>query len=173
MKTLTKENLSLYLFEDGQTVDLADDSTVVGNPAEFIIGDCNSSDSVLHESVTPPKDWVGGKYLFDGTTWELNPDYVEPEPEPVDTSFRNVMRVYRRAFRLALQQTPYGETNILVAIEAHVATLDPYNSVRMAWEDVTIFERTHPDMSMFSELGLTDEQIDDIFRLAQSLEAGA
>jgi hypothetical protein len=92
---------------------------------------------------------------------------------PAEPLTRSGVKVYRRAFRLALQQTPYGDANLLVAIEAHVATLDPYDSIRMAWEDVTIFERNHPDMSMFLALGLTDEQIDDIFRLAQSIEAGA
>lgn len=112
-----------------------------------------------------PQDCKVG-WLYDGSTF-IEPEVVE------DILFHNTMQAYRRAFRLALHQTPYGETNILVAIEAHVATLDPYNSVRMAWGDVTIFERNHPDMSMFSELGLSDEQIDDIFRLAQSIEAGA
>ena len=95
--------------------------------------------------------------------------FVAPEITE-DISLRNNIKVYRRAFRLALQQTPYEDTNLLVAIEAQVSTLDPYDSTRMAWSDVTLFERNHPDMSMFSELGLTDEQIDDIFRLAESVE---
>lgn len=101
------------------------------------------------------------------------PEDIEDRERQQLRDYRNSAEVYRRAFRLALQQTPYGDTNLLIAIEAHAATLDPYDSVRMAWEDVTIFERTHPDMSMFSALGMTDEQIDDIFRLAQSIEAGA
>jgi hypothetical protein len=79
MKTLTKENLSLYLFDDAEYLDIATDKITVGSPPKFIIGDCNITDTVLHEGVTGPDDWVGGKYLFDGTDWTLDPDWVEPE----------------------------------------------------------------------------------------------
>lgn len=77
MKTLTKENLSLYLFDDAEFVAIATDKITVGNPPKFIIGDCNSIDTILHEGVTGPDDWVGGKYLFDGTDWTPSPDWVE------------------------------------------------------------------------------------------------
>jgi len=77
MKTLTKDNLSLYIFEDSKSVVLGSDVTVVGEPAEFIIADCNSSNAVMNTSVTAPDDWFGGKYMFDGATWSLNPEYVE------------------------------------------------------------------------------------------------
>ena len=78
MKTLTKDNVSVYLFEDNKSVALGSDSTIVGDPEEFIISDCNSSNSVMNTNVTAPEDWAGGKYDFDGTTWSLNSDYVEP-----------------------------------------------------------------------------------------------
>jgi hypothetical protein len=77
MKTLTKDNISLYLLEDAEEVTLTDTTVVVGT--RFIVGDCNSSDSVLHEGVaTPPDDWVGHMYTYDGA-WALNPDYSPPE----------------------------------------------------------------------------------------------
>lgn len=78
MKTITKDHRSLYIFEDTETVTLTDDNIVVGSPVRFIIGDCNNSDTVLHEGVTPPADWTGHKYDFDGTTWTANPDWVDP-----------------------------------------------------------------------------------------------
>ena len=78
MKTITKENLSLYLFDDTEVVDINADNITVGNPPKFIIGDCNSTNIVLHEGVTKPSEWVGHKYLFDGTAWTLNPDWVDP-----------------------------------------------------------------------------------------------
>lgn len=79
MKTLTKDGLSLYLFDDTKPLSIEVDKIVVGDPAEFIIGDCNSGNTVLHEDVTAPADWVGRKYLFDGSDWTLNSDWVEPE----------------------------------------------------------------------------------------------
>ena len=77
MKTLTKENLSLYLFEDGEVLDITADQITVGNPPKFIVGDCNSTNTVLHEGVTGPADWVGCKYFYDGNVWTLNPDWKE------------------------------------------------------------------------------------------------
>tara|TARA_R110000782_G_scaffold262991_1_gene355425 strand:- start:71 stop:370 length:300 start_codon:yes stop_codon:yes gene_type:complete len=87
MKTLTKNNLSLYLLEDAEEVTLTDTNVVVGT--RFIVDDCNSSDSVLHEGVaTPPGDWVGHMYTYNGTAWALNPAYTPPEePEVPEVLF--------------------------------------------------------------------------------------
>lgn len=79
MKTLTKNNISIYVFDDNKSLTITEDNITVGEPAEFIIGDCNSNNTVLHNSVTPPDDWTGHKYTFDGTTWTLNSNWVEPE----------------------------------------------------------------------------------------------
>lgn len=80
MKTLTLNynNASIYMFDDDETLDIGASTITVGSPAKFIIGDCNSSNTTLHEDVTAPADWSGHKYLFDGTTWTLNPDWVQP-----------------------------------------------------------------------------------------------
>lgn len=79
MKTLVRDNLSLYLLADDEAVVMTEENITVGNPPKFIIGDCNSVNTTLFESVTAPADWVGCKYLFDGTDWALNPNWVEPE----------------------------------------------------------------------------------------------
>lgn len=81
MKTLTKDGLSLYLFEDDKPLLIEKDKITVGDPADFIIGDCNSGNTVLHEGITGPEDWIGGKFLFDGTNWAPNPNWVAPETE--------------------------------------------------------------------------------------------
>lgn len=78
MQTLTKDNLSLYIFDDATEITQTDTETIVGNPAEFIIGDCNINNTVLHTGVTPPADWTGHKYLFDGSDWTINPNYQDP-----------------------------------------------------------------------------------------------
>lgn len=78
MKTLTKDNRSLYLFEDLEPITITAENIVVGNPPKLIIGDCNASNTVLHENVIAPDDWAGCKYLFDGLAWTISPSWVEP-----------------------------------------------------------------------------------------------
>ena len=76
MKTLVQNstNLSKYIFEDGDTVLQYLNKTKCDH---FIIADMNTSNSTVHTGVTPPEDWVGDKYFFDGSNWTANPDYVE------------------------------------------------------------------------------------------------
>jgi hypothetical protein len=80
MKTITKDNSSCYLFEDSIRVVIENERTVVGDPEELIISDINLSNGQVYENVTPPTDWVGNKYLFDGVNWTTNPNYDEPKP---------------------------------------------------------------------------------------------
>ena len=80
MKTIVQNesNYSSYVFEDDTEVTISSDNIATPN---FIISDLNSSNSTMHENVTPPDDWVGNKYTFDGTTWAANPDWVDPTEE--------------------------------------------------------------------------------------------
>ena len=82
MKTIveTSTGLSKYLLADDVTIVSNADNIVVGDPAQFIIGDLNSGTVTITENVTnAPEDWSGNKYTFDGTTWTLNPNWVDPE----------------------------------------------------------------------------------------------
>lgn len=79
MKTLTKNNISLYLFDDNKSINITADNIIVGDPEEMIIADCNNLNTVLHEGVTPPEDWTGCKYFYENGEWEHNPDWVDPE----------------------------------------------------------------------------------------------
>lgn len=91
------------------------------------------------------------------------------------THERRAMKVYRRAFLLALKNVPdpTGQAaHMLAALEALLATQDTYSDLNMAFRDVTIFERIHPDMDAFgTSLGLSATEIDDLFRLALQIEA--
>tara|TARA_Y100001951_G_C11045059_1_gene132465 strand:+ start:134 stop:391 length:258 start_codon:yes stop_codon:yes gene_type:complete len=77
--TFNDTNKSAYIFEDGDTLTSHADRIVC--PA-LIIGDMNSSNATIHTGVTPPEDWNWGNYLFDGTTWTVNPDWVEYTYDP-------------------------------------------------------------------------------------------
>tara|TARA_Y100000389_G_scaffold204541_1_gene257840 strand:- start:3352 stop:3606 length:255 start_codon:yes stop_codon:yes gene_type:complete len=80
MKTIIEiaTDISKYIFEDDAEVSLDSDS--ITTPS-FIVADMNSSTAELVEDVTPPADWMGCKYLYADSEWELNPDWVEPEDE--------------------------------------------------------------------------------------------
>jgi hypothetical protein len=85
MKTIVRNgtNVSLYLFEDSQFVDIAADKTTIGNPPILYVDDCDSSNVTLFEGVTEPENWTGWKYFYTAADgWVLNPDYVPPTPIP-------------------------------------------------------------------------------------------
>ena len=84
MKTIveTSTKLSKYLLADNVALISTADNITVGDPAQFIIGDLNSTNTTVTENVTnAPSDWTGNKYKFDSGTWSANPDWVEPEEE--------------------------------------------------------------------------------------------
>jgi hypothetical protein len=84
MKTIveTSTKLSKYLLADDVAITSNSDNLVVGDPAQFIVADLNSSTVTITDNVTnAPSDWVGNKYKFDSGTWSANPDWVEPETE--------------------------------------------------------------------------------------------
>jgi hypothetical protein len=81
VETATKQ--SKYLFEDNKALTMNSDSIIVGkDPVDFIVMDLNKGNTTLYEDVSDaPKDWVGCKYLYDGSKWEANPTYVEPKSD--------------------------------------------------------------------------------------------
>ncbi len=84
MKTIveTSTKLSKYLLADDVTITATSDNITVGDPAQFIIADLNSTTVTITDNVTnAPEDWVGNKYKLDGTTWSANPDWVDPDAD--------------------------------------------------------------------------------------------
>ena len=83
MKTLTFNDTgrSPYIFSNDKTVTVAIDKITVGdepNP-DFYIGDMNSSNATLHLEVTPPEDWQGNRYTFNGSAWTAIEGWVDPK----------------------------------------------------------------------------------------------
>jgi hypothetical protein len=58
---------SLYLFADDVQVALLDRQAIAD---DFVIGDLNQSNAVLHEGVTARDDWSGGGFYFVSGIWE-------------------------------------------------------------------------------------------------------
>ena len=78
----TATKLSKYLLADDVTITRTSYSITVGDPAQFIIADLNSSNATITENVTnAPSDRVGNKYKLDVTTWLANPDWVDPSED--------------------------------------------------------------------------------------------
>jgi hypothetical protein len=78
MQTIVKDGVSLYLFADNATLSISDENIVT---PDFVVSDCNSANSVVYQGVTAPDDWVGGKYCLDGSSWAVNPLWVDPKAE--------------------------------------------------------------------------------------------
>jgi hypothetical protein len=88
MKTLVRstDNVSLFLWNDSRTVTIDGNGITVSadsdavSPSQkdaFKVIDLNSSNTTLHASVaTPPSDWIGNKYIYNGSAWSANPAYV-------------------------------------------------------------------------------------------------
>jgi len=84
MKILTEKTTDIckYIFQDSVTLDLKPNRIIC---PDFIIDDMDASTIMLYEAVpysSIPSAYIGGKYLFDGTDFTLNPNYIEPEEEP-------------------------------------------------------------------------------------------
>jgi len=83
-KTITENstNISKYLFADDKPVIMGSDKLTIGSdPVDFYVADLNSSNSTMNENVTAPEGWSGCKFLFDGTDWTDNPNWVDPNEE--------------------------------------------------------------------------------------------
>ena len=77
MKTITfnSNSVSAYVFENTEQVTLNTENITC---SDFIIGDLNSTNATMYTDVTPPEDWMGGRYVYDGTDWTEVVGWVDP-----------------------------------------------------------------------------------------------
>jgi hypothetical protein len=80
MKTIVKieTGLSIYLFDDNIDIQMFSDRIEIGNPMQFTISDCNSSNCIVYENVTTPTDYTGEKYFYKNNTWSENTNFIDP-----------------------------------------------------------------------------------------------
>jgi len=78
MKTITFNNssISAYIFDDEAAIEVTGTNIVC---PDFVIGDLNSTNSTLYTGVTPPADWVGGRYTFSDGAWTEVEGWVDPK----------------------------------------------------------------------------------------------
>lgn len=78
---------------------------------------------------------------------------------------------YRRAFMDALKAEPRDSSNWFDYIYGEVSKLPVSDNRRMIWENVTQFDRSHEDMVLFTNFGMTEETLNSVFMRAMKLEA--
>lgn len=107
-------------------------------------------------------------WSMDGYSLVEAPSPPEPEPptaEELLTQERAGMVCSRFQAKAALHQA-----GLLAQVEAELAHADTIS--QLAWADATEFRRNSPTIaSLAGALGLTPEQIDDLFHAAMQIEA--
>lgn len=142
----------------------------------YFVGPVEADPSPLEEGVfhipggaidMPPPDVPEGKVaLWQGSGWAFvnPPGPVEQENPPVAGVPQAVSRFQARA---ALHLA-----GLLTAVEAHMTDPGTDMLARLAWTDAQEFRRQSPTvLNMAVALGLTEQQLDDLFTVAAGIEA--
>jgi hypothetical protein len=119
-------------------------------------------------------NWVASEEAQIGWTYEnglfappVNQEVLlDLTPEELLASERNRMIVSRFQAKEALRQA-----GLLQIVDQAINSSDN-ETAKLAWTEAVEFRRTSPTiLAISSQLGLTEEQIDDLFRAAKTLEA--
>lgn len=121
---------------------------------DYVLFNANPQDSEAHGQEIYQR-CVNGE--FGAIDAYIEPPIPEPQPKPVPDV------VTMRQARLALLQQ-----NLLASVEAAVAQAG--TAAQIEWQYATELKRTHPlTISISAALGLTEQQLDDLFTLASTL----
>jgi hypothetical protein len=100
LKVITKDKIVYYTYPDEKFIAIRsgvdEDMTVIGDPPELYIADINTENGKLFENVNDiPSDFVITKYLYDGSTWTLNPYYrpfqsTPSQPQPTTSGTQSI-----------------------------------------------------------------------------------
>lgn len=81
MQVITKNdtNAAIFGYPDDVSITVTENDITVGDPAILIVADCNSSNATVHTVDALPDDFSPSLYLYDGTSFTLNPDWLSLE----------------------------------------------------------------------------------------------
>lgn len=114
--------------------------------------------------VTPPNVPQGKVALWQNGWVFVNPPEPEQEEPPLDGVPQVVTRFQARA---ALHLS-----GLLTTVESLMTDPQTDMLARLAWQDAQEFRRQSPTvLSMAGALGLTEQQLDDLFTTAAGIEA--
>lgn len=125
------------------------------------------TEAVEWDSADLPEDFAVGRYEFGDGEFRRLPD---PPPPPLPVP-QIVSRFQARAAMLSSSSSDEAFPNLLAQIDAAVAASD--NAfVRLAWAEAVEWRRDSPTvLSLAQALGVTDDQLDDLFRAASGIVA--
>jgi hypothetical protein len=143
------------------------DADGITTPAARYPYNAGITEAVEWDAADLPDDFALGRYEFDALGFVRLPD---PPPPPLPVP-QIVSRFQARAAMLASPATAEGFGNLLEQIDAAVAASD--NAfIRLAWAEAVEWNRSSPTVNAIAgALGVTGEQLDDLFRAAAGIEA--
>ncbi len=142
-----------------------------GNPVTFV-----ATVGGLPYHITE-SDALYEEALVAGANAPNEPSLPAPSAAEALAAERAAMQPFYTAFRFAMKATPAaGFAHLLERVTQTIAAAraqDPFSDIVIWADSVTQVLRTHPDMETFRQtFGLSETQLDDLFRLALQIEAG-
>lgn len=114
----------------------------------------------FYENIMPlPEDYVEGKYVVDNNELVLNPNF---EQEQIEKEKERVAKLTctKRVFALMLQELGITYTQLKELIATN-------EQAQLEWDLCVELERQNPLLDiMASQLGVTPEQLDGLFKYA-------
>jgi len=84
MKVITKDDLTLYVLENTDTITDTGTMLEIRGTRDFNVSDLSDNNYTLYTDVTDvPEDWQGHRYFYNGT-WTVNEDWVDPATFTLD-----------------------------------------------------------------------------------------
>lgn len=120
-----------------------------------------------HTFQAPPEQEGYHAVMRDGWVLVEGPTPPDPQPEIALMNFRVALKCSPFQGRMALSNAGY-----LAQVEAIINDVNTPKETKLAWEYAIEWRRLSPMIdTLATNLGLTDEQVDQLFRDAQQITA--
>jgi len=165
MKIILETATGLVIYA-GENLVLTDDGATNG---DWLHAACTPEGHTLVEDVELPVNWCGGHYTYEDGEWILTDEGIAAQAARVvaERKARVPAEVTMRQARLALLQA-----NLLAIVATAIAGLPSpqKEAATIEWEYSQTVARNRPFVLMLgAALGLSEEDLDDLFILAATL----